>query len=247
MTPLPVDIIRRPAYRPPRLRWAVCRRLFLRASLIGLSAAVLLAACATPQRRKRSFMGQASRERRVVSEPAGLNPLGALPTCAGGEERAGQVPRVLVSRPEYFTEDASLMIVSLREALAQNEEGIEAPRMELSPSPILSEEDARGVGRRCGALIVLWEQGTSRTLELTLPFPARVPLRALVHRKLCEFGDHREQATILYFTILGLTAVARDNYDLAQFYLESARDIDVECMRLPGGALPAAPGAAGAN
>ncbi len=146
---------------------------------------------------------------------------------------------VLVSPPEFFTESASVMIVALREALAENEEGMEAPRMRLSPDPIRSEEQARSEGRRCGALIVLWEQRTSRTLELTLPYRTRVPLRALVRRKLCEFGDHSEQAHILYFTILGLTAMTRDNYTLAHFYLNSAREIDVECLKLPRGRLPA--------
>jgi hypothetical protein len=186
-------------------------------------------------------MGQGTSAREEAAEPAGLNPLGALETCRDPGKAEAPRPRVLVSRPEFFTEKASLMIVSLREALADNKEGLEPPLMLLSPRPIRSPEDARAQGARCAALIVLWEQRESQTLELTLPFPARVPLRGLVHRRLCEFGDHSEQATILYFTILGLTAVLKNDYTQAQYFLTAAKNIDVECLHLPGGGLPAQP------
>lgn len=219
-------------------------RIVPRLIVTALAAALLLTGCSTPLTRKRSFMGQASRERQEVAEPVGLNPLGALKTCERKRDPAKGTTRVLVSRPEFFTKEASLMIVALREALAEDKEKLKAPRMELSSRPIRSAREAREEGRRCGALIVLWEQRTSQTLELTLPYPARVPLRALVHRRLCEFGDHSEQANILYLTILGLAALVQDDYELAQFYLNGAKAIDVECLQLPGGGLDSPPGGA---
>ena len=206
-------------------------RLARAAILVVVSA--LLFACAEPLPRKRSFIGQGRGVRENVAEPAGLNPLGALETCARDARDSPEGERVLVSRPEYFTEDASRMIVALREALAQNNEAREVIELQLSHGPIRSMEEATREGRRCGALIVLWEQRESQTLELTLPTPARVPLRSQVQENLCEFGDRSEQATILYFTIVGLTAMVKNDYDLAQFYLNAANRVDVDCLRIP--------------
>lgn len=194
---------------------------------------MLLFSCAEPLPRKRSFMGQGRGVRENVSEPAGLNPLGALQTCARDAHESPVGERVLISRPEYFTEDASRMIVALREALAQNSEAREVIELQLSHGPIRSMEEATREGRRCGALIVLWERRESQTLEMTLPTPARVPLRSQVQGNLCEFGDRSEQATILYFTIVGLTAMVKNDYDRAQFYLNAANRVDVNCLRIP--------------
>ena len=207
---------------------------------LAVCAVFLLSACSSPpQLRKRSFMGLSKGTFEPVAEPAGLNPLGALRTCPRGNSAPQPGDRVLVSRPEYFTEDASLMILALREALADNPEGRETLDLELSSVPIQSAEEATTEGTRCGALIVLWEQRKSQTLEMTLPNPARVPLKALVQKKLCEFGDHSEQVTILYLTIVGLTAMVNHDYQVAQYYLDSANRIDVDCLQLPLGERPA--------
>ncbi len=207
----------------------------------GLPAAVagflLLAGCSTPLPRKRTFIGQAQTIREEV-EPEGLNPLGTLETCENGTGAWADGQRVVVSRPEYFTESASLMILALREALGENEKELKDLDLLLSRHPIADVEQARAVGRQCGALIVLWERRESQTLELTLPHPARVPLRALVQKNLCEFGAHEEQAAVLYLTILGLTAMTKNDYDLASYYLNSAKGIDVECLQLPRGRKP---------
>ena len=202
---------------------------------VAVCSVFLLLACSSPQYRKRSFMGLSKGTREPVAEPAGLNPLGALHTCPRGISASQPGDRVLVSRPEYFTEDASLMILALREALAENPEGRETLDLQLSSGPIQSAEEAAREGTRCGALIVLWEQRDSQTLEMTLPNPARVPLKALVQKQLCEFGNHAEQVTILYLTIVGLTAMVNNDYRVAQFYLDSANRIDVDCLQLPLG------------
>ncbi len=221
--------------KPPGRCFGAKGRLWLLAALGGV---LLVSACASAPPRKRTFMGMAEGRHEPVARPAGLNPLGALRTCSGGARLAGQGDRVLVSRPEYFTEDASLMIVALREALAVSPEGREALDLQLSSSPIESAEEAVQEGERCGALIVLWEQRKSQTLELTLPNPARVPLKALVQKKLCEFGNHVEQVNILYLTIVGLTAMVNHDDDLAKFYLNAANRIDVNCLHLPLGHRP---------
>lgn len=202
------------------------------ASAVALAVIAISACGSAPQPRKRTFIGLGDSVRRNVSEPAGLNPLGALNTCeySGGAQRT---ERVLVSRPEFFTEDASRMIVALREALAENKEARELLELELSRRPIESKQEAVGEGRRCGALIVLWEQRRSRTLELTLPNPAKVPLRTQVKENLCEFGGHSEQVTILYYTIIGLTAMVNHDYADAKYYLDAANRIDVDCLRIP--------------
>lgn len=204
-----------------RARWA-----------LPAAALLMITACESPQPRIRTFIGQGEGVRREVSQPAGLNPLGALRTCEYAGEQDG-TERVLVSRPDFFTEDASRMIVSLREALAENREARELLELQLSIGEINSPEEAVGEGRRCGALIVLWEQKKSQTLEITLPNPARVPMRAQVKETLCEFGNHSEQVTILYYTIIGLAAMVNHDYELAQYYLDAANRIEVDCLRIP--------------
>ena len=140
--------------------------------LPAAAALLMLTACDSPQPRKRTFIGQGEGTRRVVSQPAGLNPLGALRTCEDAGEQ-DDTERVLVSRPDFFTEDASRMIVSLREALAENREARELLELQLSRGVINSPEEAVGEGRRCGALIVLWEQNIAprRGARGNIPFP----------------------------------------------------------------------------
>ncbi len=221
-----------PAGRRRPGRWAISS-----AGLLAVAAALSVASCSTPEPRKRSFFGQAETIREET-EPKGLNPLGLLQTCGNGARANAPGHRVLVSRPEFFTENASLMILALQEALAENEKELENLDMLLSRRPIETMAQARAAGRQCGALIVLWERRESHSLEMTLPYPARVPLRDLVQKKLCEFGDHSEQATILYLTILGLTAMTKNDYDLAAYYLGAAKEMDVDCLHLPRGPEP---------
>ena len=148
--------------------------------------------------------------------PVGLNPLGFLETCRKGGVRDDREERVLISPPEFFTREASLMIGSLGEALESDSPREKKVVLLLSPGPITSSEQAATEGLRCEALIVLWEREDSKTLELTLPEPSRIPLRSLVKENLCEFGNHSQQLTVLYLTILGLTALREPDYDKAQ-------------------------------
>jgi hypothetical protein len=171
-------------------------------------------------------------------------PLNSLDTCrpgaAGGTAPAVAPHRVLISRPEDFTREASHMISALREALSTRDDRLPAVSFQLAPTRIASAEQAARLGTGCGAVIVLWEPGETKTLELTLPNPAQVPLRDLVQKRLCEFGDHQEQLNILYLTIAGLLSMRENNYDKAVLYMESARAIDTHCLHLPG-AGPEAP------
>ncbi len=194
-------------------------------------AALLLASCAAPLPIKRTFVDQGEQPEAAV--PAGLNPLGALETCPEIATGARQGAWVLVSRPEFFTREASQMILSLREALAVAAQGRSAVEMFLSGKPLHSVEQARREGLRCGALVVLWERQGTQTLELTLPAPDRIPLRAIMHKQLCEFGNHAEQATILHHTIRGLSALADEDFQTADFFLTAANRIDIQCLRLP--------------
>lgn len=219
-----------------------------------LLMALVAAGCSSPAPRKRSFMASAEGVRAPADEPVGLNPLGSLDTCRigegepGSEWQPGTPARVLVSRPEAFTREASQMIQALREALAQPTAGLPPVAFLLTPQPITNEAQARSMGRGCHALIVLWEPRRTKTLELTLPDPTRVPLRDLVQTQLCEFGNHQEQLRILYLTIAGLVSLRDNEYDRAVLYMDTARAIDNRCLHLPGadapetGAGPDAPG-----
>ena len=180
---------------------------------------------------KRTFVG--SGEDPPAAWPDGLNPLGTLETCTPQQSRPVEGIRVLISRPEQFTREASVMIVFLRESLAENEETRKQVELMLSSTPIHSTAEAVQTGKQCHAMIVLWERLGSRTLELTLPQPSRVPLRAMVQDKLCEFGDHAEQLTILDLTIRGLAAVDSNNFEKANGYFLSANRLDDRCFHLP--------------
>jgi hypothetical protein len=226
----------------PPVAW----RPLLLALLAAVVLALLLGACASDlPPRKRSFMASAEGMRRPAERPVGLNPLGALDTCRPGEGVSSSPPpppRVLVSRPEHFTQEASLMISALGEALRQRDPGLPRVEFQLAPERIATAEQAARLGRACGAMIVLWEPGQTKTLELTLPQPTQVPLRDLVQERLCEFGNHNEQLNILYLTIAGLLSMRENEYDKAVLYMESARTIDNHCLHLPGsGPAGAAP------
>ena len=194
---------------------------------------VLTSACSEPVVRKRSFMSSARGVHKDVEVPVGLNPLGTLDTCRPGAKALPPLNRVLVSRPEFFTEEASRMISALREELAEPETGIPAVEFRLTDRAIRTGTQAKWLGRYCGALIVLWEPRQTKTLEITLPRAAQIPLRPLVRRRLCEFGSHREQLNILYLTIAGLLALRENDYEKAVVFMNSARVIDNGCLRLP--------------
>lgn len=125
------------------------------------------------------------------------------------------------------------MILSLKEALQPQPGQEQDVQMRLSSTPITNHSAAIEAGRKCGAMIVLWERSGSQTLELTLPNPTRIPLRALVQKRLCEFGNHRQQLDILYLTIKGLMALLDENYKAAHLHLTTASQMDGHCLQLP--------------
>ena len=222
-----------PKFQGPRRRsrarapiWAVMGAVSLAVSILALTSA-----CAEPVVRKRSFMSSARGVHKDVEVPSGLNPLGTLDTCRPGAEALPPLNRVLVSRPEFFTEEASLMISALREVLAEPENEIPAVEFWLTGRAIRSGVQAEWLGRHCGALIVLWEPRQTKTLEITLPHPAQIPLRPLVRRRLCEFGSHREQLNILVLTIAGLLAMRENDYERAVFFMNSARAATIDTNR----------------
>ncbi len=195
----------------------------------------LLAGCTTPPDPGRtSFMSLTQGVRQPVNTPAGLNPLGEIEVCAANTPRQALRERVLVSPPEQFTREASVMLSSLRQSLADDRPDGRPVQFLLSARPIASTDTAREEGGRCGALVVLWEPFGTRTLELTLPNPATIPLRATVYPRLCEFGNYQEQYDILYLTITGLLAMLDNRYERAVTYFDQAKRIDSHCLQLPG-------------
>ena len=193
-----------------------------------------LAACSEVEPSKPTFVGEQEGARELVNVPEGLNPLGALDTCLAAAPPRPLGGRVLVSRPEQFTREASLMLSDLRQALSEDKKDVRRVHFLLSAKPLVSEDLARAEGRRCGALVVLWEPFGSRTLEMTLPDPARIPLRGSVHPRLCEFGNHQEQLDILYLTLVGLLAMLDNRHERAVLFLDQAKRLDSRCLRLRG-------------
>jgi len=195
---------------------------------------LLTAGCSSPVRPvKRSFVGDSADNPGASINPKGLNPLGKIESCEQGSQEKADLFRVLVSPPQYFSREASIMILALRNSLFGEREESDRVNMVMAPSPLENASQAQREGRRCGALIVLWEQRASNSLELTLPNPSRIPLKALAERKLCEFGNHSEQLTILYLTIRGLAALEKNQYDKANYFLRAANAIDDRCLFLP--------------
>lgn len=212
-----------------------------RACLVAvLLCAVLLAACSSPQVRRRSFMS-ASGDQAPGVGPGGLNPLGRLEVCEPGLLPTPDAPVIAVSQPDRFTADASRMVRALREALARPPEALPVPQFTVTPGVVNGAEQARAVGRGCGALLVLWEPRAAGTLVLTLPEPDRIPIRPLVRETLCEYGSAGEQVNALHLTVLGVLAMQVNDYERAVFYQEQAHAIDERCLQLPG------PGPAGAG
>lgn len=218
--------------------WNLRPRAMGRALLVSVLLAAILG-CAEPELRKRSFMASSRGMREQADVPVGLNPLGSLDTCHPGDDKFTLGNRVLVSRPEFFTRAASGMISTLREALAQSAEGLPAVEFLLTERPITSQGEATRLGLQCGAVIVLWEPGQTKTLELTLPHPNQIPLKPLARKRLCEFGNHQQQLDILYLTIAGLLTLRVNDYDRAILYMETARTIDGGCLHIPARAAPA--------
>lgn len=202
--------------------------------MVFLVLAVIQAGCAETTYRKRSFVGQQGKESNSSPVPDGLSPLGALDKCQPSSDRMAPRPLALVSHPERFTKEASRMIAALGESLSNPPEGLPEVRFLLSEKLIVNTEQAMDLGRRCGALIVLWEQGHAKTLRMTLPQPGQIPLKTLARERLCEFGDHGEQTQILYLTVIGLLAMHQNDYNRAVFYLENANRLDDYCLHIPG-------------
>lgn len=204
--------------------------------LLGTFLAAALSACmSTPEPPgKTSFMSLTEGVREPVNQPTGLNPLGTLETCKADTPARALGERVLVSRPEQFTLEASVMLSTLRQGLVESRPAGRPVQFLLAAQPIDSTAVAQREGVRCGALVVLWEPFGTRTLELTLPNPAQIPLRASVYPRLCEFGNYQEQYDILYLTITGLLFMLDNQYDRAVFYFNQAKRIDSHCLQLPG-------------
>ena len=203
----------------------------LRGSILSLLVLALLFACASAPERRETFVGRSEGVSENVAVPEGLNPLAGLEVC-DAVAAAPSLARVLISPPAYYSRDATEMLLTLRRSLARSPQG---QRVELwvAAQPLRSGGEAVREGQRCKAVIVLWEPYNTNSLELTLPEPARVPLRNLVRDRLCEFGSHSQQLAILFLTITGLAALSDNRYDEAVYYMEAANRIDVSCLQLP--------------
>ena len=219
------------------------RKAGLKAALLALSVAGLIASCATGPERQETFVGRAAGVTESTDVAEGLNPLAGLDVCNTPTPAPPNAVRVLISPPAYFSREATDMILTLRKSLARSPHGQRA-QMWAASQPLRNAGDAIREGRLCDAVIVLWEPYGTNSLELTLPEPARVPLRNLIRDRLCEFGSHNQQVAILFFTITGLAALSDNRYDEAVYYMEAANRIDLSCLQLP---LPSSRGAASAE
>ncbi len=203
-------------------------------TLAALLFVALLAGCtSTPEPRKRTFVGgatNAAREREVV---VGLNPLGSLDVCRSTMQPLPPGTRVLVSRPETFSREATEMLLRLRDGLVDAEWKDLSIELMLTELPVASREHALAEGRACGALAVLWERRESQLLELELPYPARIPLRHLPFADICAYGSDVQRLQVMYFLILGTAALSENRYDQAQAHLGLAQAIDLDCLKLP--------------
>lgn len=203
------------------------------AVVLLLVCPALMAACIRQPRAKRTFVGATTVRPMDAEIAVGLNPLGSLDVCRDSLKPLPLVNRVLVSRPEVFTQDASQMIVELRQGLGNPSPGEPSIQMMLSVRPITSESQALAEGRDCGALLVLWEPARNQTLELAFPFPTRIPLRDYSVRRLCLLGDFYQRVNVLYYTILGTADIMNNRFQRAQHHLHLANLIDTECLKLP--------------
>ncbi|MFI5399744.1 MAG: hypothetical protein ACHQZQ_01665 [SAR324 cluster bacterium] len=219
--------------RAPGPKEATRRRHPDRVLAALLVSAVTLAACSEPEPYKPTFFGRTEGVREPASQPEGLNPLGDIDTCGDKPQLDPGEERVLVARPNLFTREASIMISSLRQAVADNYHGRRPVRFMVTGRRVQTDGEAVAEGGRCAALIVLWEVYGSRALELTVPAPARIPLKAQIQPRLCEFGNYSEQLQILYLTITGLLAVLDDDYETANANMDLATRIDSHCLQLP--------------
>jgi hypothetical protein len=219
---------RSPLFRPLRTPRHAPRT----AACAALAAGLLAASCATGPERRPTFVGRAEGARQELDVAVGLNPLASLDTCPPGELAPPRGARVLISPPSFFSKQATEMILQLRHSLVQSPHAGQV-QMWLAPEPLRDAEAAQAEGERCRAVIVLWEAFGTNTLELTLPAPAKVPLRHLVRERLCEFGSDRQQVAILFFTVSGLAAMLDNRYDEAVYYMDAANRIDLSCLQLP--------------
>jgi hypothetical protein len=200
--------------------------------VLALVATGLMAACATGPERRETFVGRAEGITESPDVTEGLNPLAGLDVCNAPTPAPPNAARVLISPPAYFSREATDMILTLRRSLARSPQG-QRVQMWVASQPLHNAGDAIREGRLCNAVIVLWEPYSTNSLELTLPEPARVPLRNLIRDRLCEFGSHNQQVAILFFTITGLAALSDNRYEEAVYYMEAANRIDLSCLQLP--------------
>jgi len=189
----------------------------------------------TSPRGRTSYMSKTPDSPPPSRTPVGLNPLGALSTCDPGKSSLpGDLGRVLVSRPEHFSKEASLMILDLKDNLAQlTRRRKAAVEMMLTPEVVHNQRQAVLVGRVCEAMIVLWEKPGTRTLELTLPRPLQNPLRDRIRENMCEFGSQEEQLNILFHVIASLSALKARQVREARYFMEQAEALDTRCFHLP--------------
>ncbi len=201
--------------------------------LLLLICTLLAAGCSEPEPSKPTFMTENQGvPEQTLPPPEGLNPLGTLEVCPARGSALPMSERVLVSHPELFTREASLMISALRRALLETP-SIQPPvQFLLTSRGVQTEAQALTEGRRCGAVMVLWESYGSRELVLTVSEPARIPLKFSIHPRLCEFGTYQDQLQILYLTISGLLATLHHDYDKALFDIQQANGIDSHCLQL---------------
>ena len=199
----------------------------------GLLAALLLGGCTSPPQARRSFMGTASTRPMDNEVAVGLNPLGSLDVCRDALKPLALGNRVLVSRPEAFSRDASQMIVELRQALGEPAADDPPVQLMLSAHIIASDDQALAEGRDCGALLVLWEPAGAMSLATAFPFPAQIPLRGYDLRPLCTLGNFYQRVNVLYYTILGTANIMNNRFERARRNLQLAAMIDMECLKLP--------------
>jgi hypothetical protein len=215
-----------------------------RGPVLALLLALALTACSEGEPYKPTFFGRTEGVREPASHPEGLNPLGAILTCGDKPQLDPAEERVLVARPDLFTREASLMISALRQAIVDNYHGLRPVRFLVTNRRVQTDGQAVAEGRRCSALIVLWEVYGTRALELTVPEPARIPLKTQLHPRLCEFGNYSEQLQILFLTITGLLALLDNDYETANADMDLATRIDNHCLQLPKTSPGEASGAA---
>ncbi|MDH4120119.1 MAG: hypothetical protein OEV94_00215 [Deltaproteobacteria bacterium] len=189
------------------------------------------AGCSEPRYSKPTFWGQGGETPRREDTPNGLNPLGGVEECPAGVRAPKMVNRVLVSKPQSLSRNATQMLLELKDTLKYSQNMNMVDQMLLSPAPILSVEDALKEGKRCGALVVLWERPSGRNLEMTLVESPPLPYRRPIHDHLCPFGSKTERMDILYNIMAGLGRLQQGETKSAGAFFDRAQWVDACCFR----------------